>query len=330
VLSELVGGNYNQRIRTDGWRVEFTEITSALKTVIQTNAALINAVKSNGIEIANQCQHNANVTEDVRKTGDEQMLSMDNISAAVEELEKISEETKQSVTKSLEHTGTVRNIVETSLGVVHANVSGSEDLRGLLSEGVETIGLVNRRSEDINQIIAVIEDIAQQTNLLALNAAIEAARAGEYGRGFAVVSDEVSGLAKRTTVSTQEIQKLIENLQKATNDAVASISSCEQQMDENIQHIVQTKSAMTAIDTSMKSLIVESEIIQQSSDEQYQSCAHISSAITKIAAGFKNNVHQLMSVASNSVGLVALSAKQQTELSHFNTGDGGDQSTSND
>jgi methyl-accepting chemotaxis protein len=202
---------------------------------------------------------------------------------------------------------------------VNQNVTSTEELRELIKTSVNTISEVDERSEDIHQIISVIEDIANQTNLLALNAAIEAARAGEHGRGFAVVSDEVSSLAKRTTASTQQIQKLIENLQKATTNAVSSMSSCESQMDVNIELILETKTAMNDIDSSMSSLMSEAEVIAQSSQEQYQSCSHISSAVSTIASGFESNVLQLSDVAKNSVDLVQLSIDQKKELDRFQT-----------
>ena len=88
---------------------------------------------------------------------------------------------------------------------------------------------LGQRSQEIGDIIGVIEDIAEQTNLLALNAAIEAARAGDQGRGFAVVADEVRKLAERTGKATKEIATVIESVQKGTNEAVHSMEAGTQE-----------------------------------------------------------------------------------------------------
>lgn len=114
----------------------------------------------------------------------------------------------------------VSTSAERILSLSGAMTTGAAQQVNALDRATKTIQNLGERSQEINQIIALIDDISAQTNMLALNAAIEAARAGEQGKGLATLSNEVRKLAERTSNATKEVSRFIESIQEATEDAV--------------------------------------------------------------------------------------------------------------
>ena len=113
-----------------------------------------------------------------------------------------------------------REEVQTGMVTMDKATEGLNRTSHAIQSSAEIIDVLGRRADDIGKIIEVIDDLAEQTNLLALNTAIEAARAGEHGLGFAVVAEEVSKLAEKSTQSTKEISELIQGIQKEAREAV--------------------------------------------------------------------------------------------------------------
>ncbi|WP_447064960.1 methyl-accepting chemotaxis protein [Vibrio alginolyticus] len=319
VLDELVNGNYAQQVRMTGWSAEFVTLTTQIDKVMSSNRALIEQVKSNNVSIQHQSKTNADDIDAVCHSARQQTLSLHSISAAAEELEHISQDTQQAISKTNQHANDIRDLVHVALGSVGQTVSGNNALDQLINQSSRSIADVEQRTQDIKHIIGVIDEIARQTNLLALNAAIEAARAGVHGRGFAVVSDEVSALAKQTSHSTHKIQALIDNLDQASALAVSHMSTCAKQMHNNTAYLDKTKSAVSEIDEHVCALVEETDVVTQSASEQLQSCQHISSAVTANVAGLDTSIHALESVNVRGQTLFSLTDKQQSELSKFNT-----------
>ena len=110
-----------------------------------------------------------------------------------------------------------------------------ERLADEVARSTDAMAHLQQESNKIGSVMDVIKAVAEQTNLLALNAAIEAARAGEAGRGFAVVADEVRGLAQRTQKSTEEIEGLVAGLQNGTQQVATVMNNSRSLTDSSVE-----------------------------------------------------------------------------------------------
>src|SRR5204863_512098 len=187
---------------------------------------------------------------------------------------------------------------------------------------ITTMDELGKSSDQIGQIVGVINDIADQTNLLALNAAIEAARAGEQGRGFAVVADEVRKLAERTTTATKEIAGMIKNIQQETKTAVTAMETGTKQVEEGVKSTIQAGGSLKEI-IHMAEQVGEMVMqIATAAMEQSSASEEVNQNMEKIAKLVKESADGAQQSAKACQDLSSLAFDLQNMVGTFKLGSG--------
>ncbi|EMB9233511.1 methyl-accepting chemotaxis protein [Vibrio alginolyticus] len=243
------------------------------------------------------------------------------MATAVQQMVATIGEISESTSVAVEGVHQAANNAEQGRGVVEATVTNIGQLTTILSNSQQSIGSLNQHVDKIGGAVNIIQEIAEQTNLLALNAAIEAARAGEQGRGFAVVADEVRALASRTHQSTEEITRVVADIQTQMSTVVADIDQCNDQGQQTLNASEKLDSSLQQIITDMHSIQGNSERIASAIEEQGIVMNQVSGSITELNAISENNMqsaqeclHEVNSVSAQAHDMDEAVAQFKTAL----------------
>ncbi len=219
---------------------------------------------------------------------------------------------------------TVKGRAEEGVQAVSQVLEGMQGIETSVGQAEEIIGRLSGRSAEIGNITSVITDITQKTNLLALNAAIIASQAGEHGRSFAVVADEIRSLAQESASSTNEINRIIEEIQSFIATTVDHIGSTRRMVDDGVsQGRVMADALQQIFDSSVSAMEMSNDIrksnqevsgaiegVTRSIEELSEMSAQVSNASREEAQGAKSIVAAVENVKSMTEDMVRATEKQ--------------------
>ncbi|ADZ92000.1 methyl-accepting chemotaxis protein [Marinomonas mediterranea] len=245
--------------------------------VTELNSAVSSITKSN-LSVSQQTIELASSTQQISAT-------ISDISATTNDLSTQSNDTYDSAKKGAE---TINDAL--------SNLSNTIDIVNRTSVKLNELGVL---SKDIDDVIAMINDLANQTNLLALNAAIEAARAGEAGRGFSVVADEVRLLAEKTVEATSSITEIVNTIQSSTEEAITTMSSGQESLKAIEQLSENAGLAIREIEQNAQMSSATSNDMAQAVKDISQTVAHMNDEMDNVAQLLKTDHEFISSIGSN-------------------------------
>jgi len=239
------------------------------------------------------------------------------VATASEEMSATSMDIANNCHRAAESSNQASKTAQAGASIVKNTVDGMTRIADKVRSSATVVEQLGTRSDQIGEIVATIEDIADQTNLLALNAAIEAARAGEQGRGFAVVADEVRALAERTSRATREIGEMIKNIQSETRKAVAAMEDGVREVQQGTTEAARSGQALEEILEKINEVTVQISQIATAAEEQTATTREISNNIQQISDVVEMSAKGSMDICQASSGLSQLSVDLQDMVRKF-------------
>lgn len=257
-------------------------IADSINFAIDQLRDLVSRIHETSQEVARYTQDTQSITNQLAEASEHQAQEIAGASTAMNEMAQSIDQVSSNASESAEVAERSVQIASNGAQVVNRSIEGMDTIREQIQETSKRIKRLGESSQEIGNIVSLINDIADQTNILALNAAIQASMAGEAGRGFAVVADEVQRLAERSASATKQIETLVKTIQTDTNEAVISM---EQTTTEVVRGANLAKDAGIALDEIQKVSGDLANLIASISDAaklQSASASHIATTMTVV------------------------------------------------
>jgi len=289
-LSAMAAGDLSYRIQED-FPGDYAILRENFNQAMGALDEAVGVIGANAVSMQSGAQEISSAAEDLSRRTEQQAASLEETAAALDEI-----------------TATVRKTAENAQaadGVVTQSRTQAETGGVVVQKAVAAMGEIERSSDQIGQIIGVIDEIAFQTNLLALNAGVEAARAGEAGRGFAVVASEVRALAQRSAESAKEIKTLI--------------SASSSQVKDGVVLVRQSGEALTGIAGRIEEITTLMSEIRASTQEQAVGLAEVNTAVNQMDQVTQQNAAMVEQSTAASLSLSREAAELAELVGRFET-----------
>lgn len=257
-------------------------IADSINFTIDQLRILVARINETAVNVSAAAQETQQTALHLAEASEHQAQEIAGASAAVNEMAVTIDQVSANAAESAAVAERAVSIAGNGAKVVQNTIHGMDTIREQIQDTSKRIKRLGESSQEIGDIVSLINDIADQTNILALNAAIQASMAGDAGRGFAVVADEVQRLAERSAAATKQIEALVKTIQNDTNEAVISMEQTTSEVVRGARLAQDAGVALEEIENVSSSLAELIQNISNAARQQASSAGHISNTMNVI------------------------------------------------
>lgn len=257
-------------------------IADSINFTIDQLRILVARINETAVNVSAAAQETQQTALHLAEASEHQAQEIAGASAAVNEMAVTIDQVSANAAESAAVAERSVSIANNGAKVVQNTIHGMDTIREQIQDTSKRIKRLGESSQEIGDIVSLINDIADQTNILALNAAIQASMAGDAGRGFAVVADEVQRLAERSAAATKQIEALVKTIQNDTNEAVTSMETTTSEVVRGARLAQDAGVALEEIENVSTSLAELIQNISNAARQQASSAGHISNTMNVI------------------------------------------------
>lgn len=317
-MQEISHGEGDLRVRlASKGHDEMAQLAGGFNGFVEKVQAVVQRVTGYGERLMAASNTMANITERSNQLLSQHQEETHQVATAVHQMSATVQEVARNASDAARSIQEVRTEALDGQAIVEQSIESIRTLATSVDQAAEAVQALENETQNIGSILDVIRSIADQTNLLALNAAIEAARAGEQGRGFAVVADEVRTLAQRTQESTEEIQRMIEQLQRGANSAVQVIRSGRDEAEVSVSKSRLAGESLASITTNVLQVADVATQIASATEEQSSTVDMINQNVSNINQAFIETSAGAEEMAGAARDLNSLADELNQTLSSF-------------
>ena len=316
VVERIAAGDLSQNLRITR-RDDLGVLQQGIARMGTTLRELIGGIRDGVTQIASAAEELSAVTEQTSAGVNSQKIETDQVATAMHEMTATVQEVARNAEQASQAASTADGQAREGDKVVAEAIAQIERLADEVARSTDAMAHLQQESNKIGSVMDVIKAVAEQTNLLALNAAIEAARAGEAGRGFAVVADEVRGLAQRTQKSTEEIEGLVAGLQNGTQQVATVMNNSRSLTDSSVELTRKAGVSLENITRTVSNIQSMNQQIAAAAEQQSAVAEEISRSIVNVRDVSEQTATASDETAKSSVELARLGSQLQQMVSHF-------------